>query len=83
MLENGMAPERVAITLLVGVALLSSSCFMVRVPVETAGTVVTSTAKVAEKTATTSVDLAGKAASKVMDGERPKSSGERLWRMLR
>ena len=63
MLETSMNQRRgmQLLAILVIVAVLPS-CFLLRVPVETAGTVVTAGAHVAEKTATTTVDVAGKAA---------------------
>ncbi len=71
-LERAMTPSRGLrlLAVLVSSALVSS-CFLIKVPVETAGTVVTTGARVAEKTAVTGVQVAGKAAGAVIDGKVP------------
>lgn len=82
-LETGMTVSR-------GVRLLTflvpcfalSSCFLIRVPVETAGTVVSSGARVAEKTAVTGVQVAGKAAGAVIDGKVP-TTNRSVWSAFR
>jgi hypothetical protein len=76
----------VRLAALLGVSSLLPSCCLVTVPVETAGTVVTSTVRVAEKTAITTVDVAGKAAGAVIDGVTDDKAGGNkagLWGQLR
>ncbi len=68
--------------LLAAVPLTFSSCVLVRVPVETAGTVVGSGARVAEKTAVTTVEVAGEAAEAAIDGRLP-GSERSVWAVLR
>ena len=59
-----------------------TSCFLIRVPVETAGTVVSSGARVAEKTAVTGVTVAGKAAGALIDGKVP-TTNKSVWTAFR
>lgn len=70
------------VLLLVGIILLLPSCFVIKVPVETAGAVVLATTRVAEKTATTGVEVAGKAAGAVLEGKLP-LPGKTGWRSHR
>ena len=59
-----------------------TSCFLLRVPVETAGTVVCSSTRVAEKTAVTGVQVAGKAAGAVINGKIP-ATRKSVWSAFR
>lgn len=61
------------VLLLVGIILLLPSCFVIKVPVETAGAVVL---------ATTGVEVAGKAAGAVLEGKLP-LPGKTGWRSHR
>jgi len=61
---------------------LLPSCFLIKVPVEAAGKVVGAGARVAEKTAVTGVEVAGKAAGAVIDGQIPAPKA-RVWDAFR
>jgi hypothetical protein len=59
------------LTLVLGIVSLLPSCSIIKVPVETAGTVEGASVRVAEKAATTGVEVAGKAAGAVIEGKLP------------
>ena len=67
---------------MVAVPLTFSSCVLVRVPVETAGTVVESGARVAEKTAVTTEEVAGEAAEAAIEGRLP-ATDRSVWTAFR
>ena len=83
MLDAGMKlAEALRAGAIVGVLVMLPSCFLVKVPVETAGTVVGATVRVAEKTATTGVDVAGKAAEAAIEGRLPMTR-KSIWTAFR